>query len=352
MPAPVPCTALGALFLALHLAACCSADQPALRFWLDDYAFGPGETELLAAAVAAAPAPGAEVAGRTPTRFLLLKGFQQSRKWDVYWTNRKVSCWGWAACDTACAPAAQDEGTASTPLRISTPETPCMRTPTPLQACSEAFKRPLRPGQLVNCVPGLEAVTEKARLFRSLEVAFGAAAAAAVAPLTYSLPGQYFQLAALLQKEVHLVQQPCFCLGTDGSALSASLMCRNCPPTTALHFTPPPPLPVKQGGVEQQGRWVLKEEAHQGKGVRIVPPCQLLAVAVERQAGRQKFALAQRLIAKQLLVQGRPFYVRYAAPRCLGSRCCLYPPRRTASPPSLAEPSSLERLCQPLLAPA
>ena len=59
-----------------------------LRFWLDEYAFGTGETILLEEAVAREP--GAEVAGRTQTRFFTTKGFQAPGKWDVYWTSTKV----------------------------------------------------------------------------------------------------------------------------------------------------------------------------------------------------------------------------------------------------------------------
>lgn len=56
---------------------------------------------------------------------------------------------------------------------------------------------------------------------------------------------------------------------------------------------------------------MLKEEAHQGKGVHVLPSDATLGATLQRDTkGRPKFALAQQLVADQLLVGGRPFYIR------------------------------------------
>lgn len=55
---------------------------------------------------------------------------------------------------------------------------------------------------------------------------------------------------------------------------------------------------------------MLKTGGHQGKGVHVVPSQELLARAVEREAHKPKFSMAQRLVSNQLLANSRPFYIR------------------------------------------
>ena len=182
------------LLLLLLLAGAASSAAPSpLRFWLDTYAFGSGETDLLQEAIAASGGA-ANVSGVTPARFLLLKGYQQTRKWDVYWTNAAVRLGACCAATQSVAAPHPEE-----PERQHRLRPPPLLSPAP-QACRAAYKRPLRPGQLVNCVPGSEAISEKAGLFRTLEAAYGRGGAAALAPLTFVLPRQHFQLAALLRQ--------------------------------------------------------------------------------------------------------------------------------------------------------
>ncbi len=69
-----------------------------------------------------------------------------------------------------------------------------------LQGCLAAFKRKLQPRHLVSCLPGTEVITEKSRLFATLEAAFGSAAAARISPLAFTLPRQYFQLAQTVRQ--------------------------------------------------------------------------------------------------------------------------------------------------------
>lgn len=73
----------------LHVCECQDLNRTQARFWLDDYAFGVGETDILKEAVL--KAQNAVIAGRTANRFLALKGYQLSRKWDIYWTTNSVS---------------------------------------------------------------------------------------------------------------------------------------------------------------------------------------------------------------------------------------------------------------------
>lgn len=63
---------------------------------------------------------------------------------------------------------------------------------------------------------------------------------------------------------------------------------------------------------------MLKEDVHRGKGVGVVAPHQALARALERAPGASrgpgvplKHVLAQRFLGEQLLVAGRPFYIRW-----------------------------------------
>lgn len=71
-----------------------------------------------------------------------------------------------------------------------------------LQGCYEAFKRRLNASHAVSCVPGTQAVSDKAGLAASLEAAYGPDAWGIV-PRTFRLPGEYAALAAYI-KQVRL----------------------------------------------------------------------------------------------------------------------------------------------------
>ncbi|PRW57529.1 tubulin tyrosine ligase-like member 5 [Chlorella sorokiniana] len=237
------------------------AANPPLRIWIDEFFFSEGETQLLREA-AAASGGAALVAGTTHNRVLQLKSYQRTGAVDVLWTG----------------PA----------------------------GCYEAFRRQLNATHAVSCVPGSQAMTDKAALVGSLAAAYGPAAWGVV-PRSFRLPAQYGEMAAHLKRE--------------HAAGHSSL-------------------------------WVLKEDVHRGKGVAVVSPAQLLARALERapgsgwfsdswdwsSLGSGSFAGWQRLLrvrvarqgwrgvlahvwtswnsamnqflGEQYLVGGRPFYIR------------------------------------------
>lgn len=68
-----------------------------------------------------------------------------------------------------------------------------------LQGCYEAFKRRLNASHAVSCVPGTQAVSDKAGLAASLAAAYGPAAWHIV-PRSYRLPGEYAALAAHIKQ--------------------------------------------------------------------------------------------------------------------------------------------------------
>lgn len=137
----------------------------------------------------------------------------------------------------------------------------------PAQGCYEAFKRRLNTSHAVSCVPGTSAVTAKAALVTSLAAAYGQAAWS-ILPQSFRLPQQYSELAAQLKED-------------------------------------------ERSGAS--GMWVLKEDVHRGKGVGVVTAHQALFRALERAPdGGRRHVLAQRFLGQQYLVQGRPFYVRWA----------------------------------------
>ncbi|KAL4452451.1 hypothetical protein ABPG75_008113 [Micractinium tetrahymenae] len=196
-----------------------------LRLWIDDFFFAEGETTLLKEAIAEAGVGTAVLAGVTRNRVLQLKSYQQTGKADVLWTGRL--------------------------------------------GCYEAFKRRLNASHAVSCVPGTQAVSDKAGLAASLEAAYGPAAGGIV-PRSFRLPQQYTALAAHIKQE--------------------------------------------QRSGRSGGLWVLKEDAHRGKGVGVVSPPAALLGALQRapggRAGSVRHVLAQRFLENQLLIDGRPFYIR------------------------------------------
>lgn len=69
-----------------------------------------------------------------------------------------------------------------------------------LQDCHKALRR-LRPGQKVNCVPGMAALSSKGLLAASLTAAYGEGAFDII-PRSYRLPDQYWRWRAWLKLQV------------------------------------------------------------------------------------------------------------------------------------------------------
>lgn len=115
-------------------------------------------------------------------------------------------------------------------------------------------------------MPGTHAVTDKGGLAASLGAAYGAAAWG-IAPRSFRLPQQYRALAAHLRQEA---------------------------------------------GAGRAPTWVLKEDVHRGTGVTVAGPLRALARALERTpgGGGPRHVLAQKFVGDQLLLGGRPLYVR------------------------------------------
>ncbi|KAK2077184.1 hypothetical protein QBZ16_004818 [Prototheca wickerhamii] len=161
---------------------------------MDIYAFAPGETVLLAEAINATG--GVDVlAGTSHGGFLAPKGWHDANLWDVYWTGR--------------------------------------------EGCYRAFSQRLKPGQMVSCTPGSQAITQKAQLVLTMRETFGAAAPLFL-PRSYLLPWDYLAFARA----------------------------------------------VRAGGAARP--WVLKEDVHRGKGVAVLPPAAALRAARERKASASR----------------------------------------------------------------
>jgi hypothetical protein len=145
---------LAALLLLLSLAAAATStsasttDAP-LRVWLDAYAFGAGEVDLLREACAAGAA-GAALAGETRGAFLATKGAHALARHDFLWSGRAGCMAAWRAGRNATA---------------------------------------------ANCVPGTGAVTGRAALARALYRAYGPRADV-LFPRSYALPRELPAFAA------------------------------------------------------------------------------------------------------------------------------------------------------------
>lgn len=137
---------------------------------------------------------------------------------------------------------------------------PTARPPRLSQECLRAFSQPLEEEHLISCMPGSEALTSKRGLIRTLIQAYGREDAGVLAPLAYTFPADYLEFARVVK--------------TDPEAL-----------------------------------WVLKSEKHRGRGVRILPGREALKLVVSR-SGEPEFGVAQRFIKDQILVDGRPMYIR------------------------------------------
>lgn len=91
------------------------------RFFIDEGYFLDGDTEILRAYIAASNNR-LEITGESTAAFLSVKGYYVPEKWDVYWTIR--------------------------------------------QSCHMAFPY-MKPGQMVNCIPGVEAMSLKRRFIQT-----------------------------------------------------------------------------------------------------------------------------------------------------------------------------------------
>jgi hypothetical protein len=189
------------------------------------------------------------------------------------------------------------------PPHLSPPLTPSRSS---LQSCSAALSAAAAPpSNTINCLPGCQALTDKASLAATLSAAYGADGAAAVLPRTFALPSQQRQLAA--------------------------------------H--------VRASGAG--GAWVLKEGTHRGQGVVAVEGGDVVRRARERTpAGRPRFVLAQRFLADQLLVEARPVTLRVWAVLAAGAsgalRChvfdraiLLFGDKRVAAAPAARAPQDM-----------
>lgn len=295
------------------LLACATAAHEAsrkLRFWIDQYAWSDlSETILLREALAqdsnGRGEPAALLAGETRSALLQLKGYQQLQGLDVYWTARVVSGCSTVAClfiaAAACWHHCHDVIIA-----------PC---PRPLQGCYAAFQRPLNATHAISCCPGSEAITGKAELVATMVAALGQEEAFALLPRSYVLPRDYSQLV----REVKLRKQQSWVTG-DGESSGSSRAKHACSAVCGSSRS-------SGGGVHNRaacpwaeeatfssalpGLWVLKEDAHRGRGLAIASSTLVLKKALERSLdGRRRFVLAQRFLAPQHLVGGRPYYVR------------------------------------------
>lgn len=207
----------------ISLAISDRSKQP-LRFWIDEYNFSKGETQLLRDSILSSNGA-AHLTGETLASFLTTKGHQALPTFDVYWTGK--------------------------------------------QGCYLAFQQALNKHHLVTCAPGLDAITGKSDLIYSLVSAYGQDTAAFIVPPSYRLPSQYFHLARYIQNNYNN---------------------NNTSSTT----------------------WIMKQNMHRGKGVKVVPASQVLqhALIKDKNSREQQYVLAQKFIANQYLIANRPFYIR------------------------------------------
>ena len=94
--------------------------QP-VRFFIDEGYFLPGDTEILRAYVSASNNR-LEISGESTAAFSSVKGYYVPERWDVYWTMR--------------------------------------------QSCHKAYSH-MKAGQMVNCIPGVEAISLKRRFVQT-----------------------------------------------------------------------------------------------------------------------------------------------------------------------------------------
>ncbi|WIA21519.1 hypothetical protein OEZ85_000720 [Tetradesmus obliquus] len=122
---------------------CCI--QNAVRFFIDEGYFLEGDTEILRAYITASQGR-LEISGESSGAFMSIRGYYVPEKWDVYWTIRS--------------------------------------------ACHKAYES-MKPGQMVNCIPGVQAMSLKRNFLQTWQQAYGEAAFGYI-PRSYLLPQQYW----------------------------------------------------------------------------------------------------------------------------------------------------------------
>lgn len=149
-----------------------------------------------------------------------------------------------------------------------------------MQACYAAFKQPqIRYNHIISCVPGTEIITNKGWLPITLRHTFGTHYASALMPPSFSLPDQYLDFAAYIRQ-------------TNGD-----------------------------------GTWALKEDVHRGQGIVTAPGPAAVWMAfdqndqvlrephssIKRASKRSlqlRYALAQKFVTNQYIIDGRPCVLR------------------------------------------
>ncbi|WIA41949.1 hypothetical protein OEZ86_009255 [Tetradesmus obliquus] len=122
---------------------CCI--QNAVRFFIDEGYFLEGDTEILRAYITASQGR-LEISGESSGAFMSIRGYYVPEKWDVYWTIRS--------------------------------------------ACHKGYES-MKPGQMVNCIPGVQAMSLKRNFLQTWQQAYGEAAFGYI-PRSYLLPQQYW----------------------------------------------------------------------------------------------------------------------------------------------------------------
>lgn len=190
-----------------------------LRFWVDEYAFTPGETTLLREEIEAAGPDSALITGETVRLRFSVKGYDATESWDIYWTGR--------------------------------------------QNCEKALTL-VRPGQGVNCIPGILSLAQKHRLVATLTSHYGEGAFELI-PRSWLLPSRYWHWRLWAEA---------------------------------------------QGGGPNQ-MWVLKQDVHRGKGVHVMKQQDAIREAREFEwHEKHKHVVVQSYKGNQLQVHNRRFYIR------------------------------------------
>uniref|UniRef100_A0A383WF20 Tubulin--tyrosine ligase-like protein 5 n=1 Tax=Tetradesmus obliquus TaxID=3088 RepID=A0A383WF20_TETOB len=164
-----------------------NSTRNAVRFFIDEGYFLEGDTEILRAYITASQGR-LEISGESSGAFMSIRGYYVPEKWDVYWTIRS--------------------------------------------ACHKAYES-MKPGQMVNCIPGVQAMSLKRNFLQTWQQAYGEAAFGYI-PRSYLLPQQYWLWRS------HLLAS----------------------------------------GSPDDAKWVLKANIHRGKGVSVVPQHQALSQAL------------------------------------------------------------------------
>ncbi|KAI8476030.1 MAG: hypothetical protein J3K34DRAFT_516940 [Monoraphidium minutum] len=200
-------------------AAGAAAAPPPTRVFIDEGFFIGGETDILRAWIGASEGR-LEVSGESSGGFMSIRGYYVPDKWDLYFSTRS--------------------------------------------ACVMALPH-MRPGQRVNCVPGVNDIALKKDFVRSWQEAYGEGAFGFI-PRSYLLPEQYWVWRS------HMAQ----------------------------------------AGPAPGAKWVLKANLHRGKGVSVVPQEVAAEKALEpgTEPNGYKHVVVQSFLQPQLELAGRSSYLR------------------------------------------